>query len=139
MRGQVFDICGKSIFTFGGATSIDKAWRVEGISWWRQEVPSDAEIIEANRNLEKYAFTVDFIITHSCDEKALFLPPLVEMEFQRGLFPENSILSYFEQEVRYKHWYFGHYHIDGDINYYNTDATIVNDGKIKAEANRYDN
>ena len=32
MRGQVFEIEGKTIFTFGGATSIDRDFRTEGMS-----------------------------------------------------------------------------------------------------------
>lgn len=39
MRGQVFEIEGKTIFTFGGATSIDKDYRVEGESWCRRNSP----------------------------------------------------------------------------------------------------
>lgn len=115
MRGQVYDIDGKTFFTFGGATSIDRAWRTEGISWWPQEVPADADIVEANRNLEKAGFKVDYIVTHSCDEKALYYPPLSTSLFQKGVFPENRILSYFEENVEYKHWYFGHYHLDGEL------------------------
>ena len=30
-------------------------------------------------------------------------------------FPENKMLSYFEENVKYKHWYFGHYHMDGKL------------------------
>lgn len=29
MRGQVFEIDGKRIFTFGDGNSIDKQWRIE--------------------------------------------------------------------------------------------------------------
>ena len=39
MRGQVFEIEGKTFFTFGGATSIDKYLRIEGISWWPRNYP----------------------------------------------------------------------------------------------------
>lgn len=38
MRGQVFELEGNTIFTFGGATSVDKAFRVEGESWWAKEM-----------------------------------------------------------------------------------------------------
>lgn len=44
MRGQIFNIEGKMFFTFGGATSIDKLYRTEYLSWWRQELPSYAEL-----------------------------------------------------------------------------------------------
>ena len=78
-------------------------------------MPTDADIVEANRNLERVGFKVDYIITHSCDEKALYYPPLSTSLFQKGVFPENKILSYFEETVKYKHWYFGHYHLDGAL------------------------
>ena len=43
MRGQVYIIDGKKIFTFGGGLSIDKAKRQAYVSWWPQEEPSYAE------------------------------------------------------------------------------------------------
>ncbi|MFD2329464.1 metallophosphoesterase [Cohnella sp. GCM10020058] len=43
MRGQVFNIDGLGFFTFGGAFSHDKEDRIEGKSWWRREMPSQAE------------------------------------------------------------------------------------------------
>ena len=115
MRGQVFEIEGKTFFTFGGATSIDKYLRTEGISWWPQEVPSFEELDEGIANLKRYDNTVDYIVTHSCDEKALWYPPLRERGVKMETFPENRMLSLIEDTVRYGHWYFGHYHMDGDL------------------------
>lgn len=115
MRGQVFELEGKAIFTFGGATSIDKEFRQEGKSWWQEEIPNFEELDEGFRNLERYNYTVDYIITHSCDEKALWYPPLRTRDRKMGSFPENALLSNFEDRVNYKHWYFGHYHMDGQL------------------------
>lgn len=132
MRGQVFELEGKTIFTFGGGTSIDRAIRIEGLSWWRQEMPTYDDVDEADRNLAKYNKTVDYIITHSCSLETLYrmsLYPLsikrkrrkdgeiiLEQEFRvrrEKLAPclDNAFLSSFET-VKYKHWYFGHYHLD---------------------------
>ena len=44
MRGQIFTIEGKTIFTFGGGTSIDKMFRKEHVSWWKEEIPSEEEV-----------------------------------------------------------------------------------------------
>ncbi len=115
MRGQVFEIEGKTIFTFGGGTSIDKGMRTEGVSWWPQEVPSYDELDEGVANLKRYDNTVDFIVTHSCDEKALWYPPLRTRTYKMEVYPENRLLSYFEDFVKYKHWYFGHYHMDARL------------------------
>lgn len=116
MRGQVFELEGNTIFTFGGATSIDKYMRVEGVSWWKEEMPSYEELDGAIANLKRYDNKVDYIITHSCGERALMYPPLRKRNFQMGRYPENQMLAYFEDIVDYKHWYFAHYHADGRLN-----------------------
>ncbi len=115
MRGQVFEIEGKTFFTFGGATSVDRYMRQEHISWWKREAPSYEELDEGIANLKRYNNSVDFLVTHSCDERALWYPPLRTRTFQMDVYPENRLLSYFEDTVQYKHWYFGHYHMDGDL------------------------
>mgnify|MGYP000050895707 CR=1 FL=1 len=53
MRGQIFTIDGLKFFTFGGAYSIDKMSRAEGISWFPEEIPSREEYEEGWKNLEK--------------------------------------------------------------------------------------
>ncbi len=116
MRGQVFEIEGKTIFTFGGATSTDKHFRSEGVSWWKEEMPSYEELDEGIANLKRYGNKVDCIITHSCGERALMYPPMSTRTFQTGRYPENQMLAYFEDIVDYKKWYFGHYHMDGRLN-----------------------
>ena len=115
MRGQVFEIEGKRIFTFGGGTSIDKYMRREGVSWWREEMPSYAEFEEALANLKRYGYKVDYIITHSCDEKALYTPLLGTVAKSMTVYPDNTMLTEFECNVQYEHWYFGHYHVDGFV------------------------
>ncbi len=115
MRGQVFEIEGKKIFTFGGATSIDRPNRIEGKSWWKEELPSFEELDEGFKNLERHGYKVDYIITHSCDERALWYPPLRTRQFEMWVYPENALLSNFEDRVDYAHWYFGHYHMDGRL------------------------
>jgi len=113
MRGQVYEIEGKTFFTFGGAESHDKEFRKENITWWKEEVPNEKEIFDAFSNLKKYKNKVDFIITHSCDSKSL-----LAQNFKckrRYEMAENSILQGFEDAIDYKHWYFGHYHIDAEI------------------------
>ena len=115
MRGQVFEIEGKTIFTFGGATSIDKCFRREGISWWRQELPTFEELDEGFANLKRYGNKVDYIITHSCGQRALNYPALRNVAGLKISCPEIQILANFEDTVSFKHWYFGHFHIDADL------------------------
>ena len=65
MRGQVFEIDATRFFTFGGAYSIDKMYRTEGVSWFSEEIPNCKEYEEGWHNLEKVDFQVDYILTHS--------------------------------------------------------------------------
>ncbi len=115
MRGQVFEIEGQTIFTFGGATSVDRYMRQEHLGWWAREMPSFEELDEGLANLKRHNNTVDYIVTHSCDEKGLWYPPLRTRIYQMSVYPENQMLSNFEDIVTYRHWYFGHYHMDGDL------------------------
>lgn len=115
MRGQVFKIEGKTIFTFGGGTSIDKGMRIEGISWWPQELPTYEELDEGFANLKRYGNKVDYIITHSCGQRALMYPQFRIAAGNKIACPESHILSNFEDIVDFKHWYFGHFHIDARL------------------------
>lgn len=65
MRGQVFEIEGKTFFTFGEAHSQDLYGRRENVSWWPQEIPNKYEMKEGLMNLDKYDGQVDYIITHT--------------------------------------------------------------------------
>ena len=115
MRGQVYEIEGKTFFTLGGATSIDKFMRQEHLSWWRQEQITDEDMKEAKKNLKRHNFKVDYIITHSCDEKALYLPQMARRPWKKQVYLENAYLSVIENIVNYGHWYFGHYHMDARL------------------------
>ena len=115
MRGQVFEVDGKKIFTFGGATSIDRDYRIEGKSWWKQELPTYEELDEAFENLKKHENRVDYIVTHACGQRALAYPQLSRVAGVKSLCPESHLLSNFEDTVQFKHWFFGHYHIDARL------------------------
>lgn len=64
MRGQVFCIDDKRVFTFGGAQSDDMDSRIKGRTWWPEELPCENEYEEAKANLRKNGMKVDLIITH---------------------------------------------------------------------------
>ena len=68
MRGQVFIIENLKFFTMGGATSIDKHHRIEGKSWWPEEMPSNKEFNEGMNNLNKHNWEVDYVLTHAAPD-----------------------------------------------------------------------
>ena len=111
MRGEIFIIKNKRFFVFGGASSIDKNSRVPYISWWQQELPTNRELENALMNLEKYDNKVDYILTHCCSEKTMSKLTNVIYEFDIL----NKFFNIIEDDVSFEKWYFGHYHIDKDI------------------------
>lgn len=130
MRGQIYDICGKSIFVFGGAKShdidggilernapyfnqlrylLDKkriCYRVDHYSWWKEELPSDEEMKEGIENLEKHHNKVDFIVTHCCSSSTQAL--LSHGTYQTDI--ETDYLEKIKERTKFTRWFFGHYH-----------------------------
>lgn len=115
MRGQVFTIAGRKIFTFGGADTIIKDRLVENVSWWRGEFPTEAEFQEGIENLRKHNNAVDFVVTHSCGARALQFPAVQAIPGLWKEYKETKMLTHFEQTVSFRHWYFGHFHIDAEL------------------------
>ena len=133
MRGQVFEIDGVSLFTFGGAKSHDiqdgilekddprikewsknpfKMFRVNHSSWWKEELPSEKEMNDGIQNLEKYNNKIDFIITHCGATSSIAL-------YSMGDYKPDILTNYFEeirQKVNFKKWFMGHYHDNYAIN-----------------------
>lgn len=134
-RGEVYEIEGLKFFAFGGASSHDikdgildpvddvelirkwrndwsKLFRIDGVSWWKQELPSEEEMKNGLENLKKYNNKVDFIITHSPPASVIAL-------LGAGLY-EQDILTRYLEEIRcateYKKWFMGHMHENKAIN-----------------------
>ncbi len=110
MRGYVFDIEGSSIFVMGGGTSIDKASRIAGESWWPQEMPSEEEYARATAQLEAHAWQVDYVITHECSSSTI--PALYEGIPWQGPDELTDWFDMLEHNLLFKAWYFGHHHQD---------------------------
>ncbi len=129
MRGQVFEIGGLTWFTMGGAASHDirdgvldpeapgfereywfkrrtrQMFRVKGVSWWPEELPSNEEYEEAVRNLEQVSWRVDCILTHCA--------PTSIQEQLDGDYTSDRLTDFLEmvsRRCRFDRWFLGHYH-----------------------------
>ncbi len=110
-RGQIFNIEGHTIFTFGGGESIDKDMRLQTGKWWKEELPSPAEMASGAEKLDELDRTVDYILTHEPPSKVKSAMLLRRGEIDRV----NKLNGYFDQISRlcnFKHWYFGSLHED---------------------------
>ncbi len=110
-RGQIYNIEGKRIFTFGGGESADRDIRLEAGGFFPQQLPTPSEFKEGAQNLDDAGLNVDYVLTHEP-------PQLIRsaMELRRGGEQKVSGLGGFLQEVantcEYEHWYFGSMHED---------------------------
>lgn len=112
MRGYVYYIEGKLFWVFGGGFSVDKIWRREGISWWKEEMPSYEEYDRGLENLQKAELKVDYILTHTA-------PRRVAEQLVDTMLPGEEALQYYLQDVAervtFLEWYFGHWHMDRTV------------------------
>ena len=139
MRGEIFEFEGKKFLAFGGASSHDiddgilswedfetqeefrntvhnwrkqrKMFRINRVSWWKEELPSDEEIQNAERNLAKVDFNVNYVLSHCA-------PQSIVSWLMGGFTKPDKLTMYFEDLARrltFKNWFFGHYHDDRKI------------------------
>lgn len=110
MRGQIYDIASCRFFTMGGAASTDRIYRKEGINWWQEELPSEEEYQEAVQNLELVGWKVDYVLTHTAADNVIYrINPISVHDVLTDFF------FMLEKRLEYKHWYFGHFHDDKEI------------------------
>lgn len=69
ITGNIYTIEDLQFFVFGGASSIDKEWRLPYVSWWPEEVPSKADFDRALANLEHSQWNFDYFLSHTCSEQ----------------------------------------------------------------------
>lgn len=131
-RGQVFTLQGRRFFTFGGARSHDVTdgileaddpdlrrkvkrlekvgalYRINHLSWWKEEMPSEAEYEEGRTSLNAYGWECDYILSHCA-------PSSVQALMSCGGFAPDPLTDYLEEiknRCDYRKWFFGHYHED---------------------------
>lgn len=119
MRGEVYQIQGKSIFAFGGAFSHDREYRIKGYSWWEEELPTDVDCLNALENLKKVDHQVDIVLTHDAPRFIAKAIGFGDSCMDNG-YPSNAVnildyLELLENKIQYQQWYCGHYHIDEDF------------------------
>lgn len=118
-RGEIYTIQGKKFFTFGGATSIDRSLRIPEVSWWKEEVPSPAEMDHGLQMLEDHQYNVDYIIAHTAPED--IAKKLIERfrSFYNDPDPTRKYLEHVCKSVTFEKFYCGHWHVNDIIDRYN--------------------
>ncbi len=132
-RGYIFVIDGKYCFAFGGAGSHDiqdgildpacfpdeasfkeaykakrgQMFRVRGISWWDEEMPSLEEMERGRRTLQAFAEkqgTIDLVFTHDAPASDKLYMGYSEID------ELSCFLESLKDVMHYGKWFYGHLH-----------------------------
>lgn len=106
LRGEILRINGLSFLCLGGATSIDKEYRIPGISWWEEEHIRDKDVTRAIENVKNQGGGVDYVLTHCAPSR------IVKSMFGFSSDSDSEQLSLLQESIGFSHWFFGHYHFD---------------------------
>lgn len=108
---------GKTVMFFGGAESVDKDQRIQGIDWFPEEVPRYAEF---QKILDMPYDKIDIIVSHTCPMEFNMVRSVAKMEdsTRHGL---SALLERFKPDQ----WFFGHWHMHKTGVYQNTHWTAL--------------
>lgn len=135
MRGEMYVIDGAKVFAFGGASSHDirdglldaadpewkrrakalerrglRYYRVKGLSWWEQELPTPEELRHGEETLAANGWATDYVITHCAP---------TGIQYLLGRDDRDALTDWLEKvhgRLAYRKWYFGHYHANCPVN-----------------------
>ena len=98
------------IYCLGGAVSIDRAYRTEGLDWWPDEELSYAEL---DRMIDDYAaLKPDVVVTHDCPES---MATALMAAFNKTKIADGSRTRVALEQMLHTHqprlWLFGHWHV----------------------------
>ena len=87
-------------------------YRIKGLTWWPEELPSEEEMQNGIKNLEKHNWKVDYVITHSPPASVIAL-------LGHGAYKQDILTEYLEDiksKIDYKRWFMGHMHRNQALN-----------------------
>ena len=113
LRGEIYTIEGKTVFTMGGGVSPDDDYRAQDDARSSWEIPSREEFDRAAAAIERVEGQVDFIITH---EPPMKIKAFLQLKAQTHMPAEITGLNTFFEELgkccAFKRWFFGSMHVD---------------------------
>ncbi|MDR0530667.1 MAG: metallophosphoesterase [Oscillospiraceae bacterium] len=111
MRGEIYTMEGKRIFTMGGGVSPDDDFRAPDDNRLRWEIPSKEELNRALDNLRR-AGTVDYIVTH---EPPMRVKSFLQLKQNANTSDVTGLNTFFEEIGKlcsFRRWFFGSMHVD---------------------------
>ncbi len=103
-RGSTYKLDdGRTIMFMGGAHSIDKHLRREGVDWFPEETITQKDLYDLPQ------VKVDIFITHTCP--AELVHDMIQFNSFKDMEPSNRALSELWKIYKPDLWLFGHWHI----------------------------
>lgn len=118
MRGEIFDIGGRRIFTMGGARTVENNYEgEEGVDFWPGEEPTAEELRAAEEKLLSNIGRIDYVISHEAPLEARNSIPRFKKLDGDYVLPAvlQSWYDRLSESPDFKKWYFGHMHTDQEI------------------------
>ena len=116
-HGEIFTLENKKFFVFGGALSIDKAYRIPYISWWPEEQPNYTDYNNAIENLKKVNWNIDYFLAHDVNRdiasKMFGIKNIIDST-------TSKMLGELEAQIKINggkdyEYFFGHWHMYGQF------------------------
>ena len=80
--------------------------------WWKQELPTTDDYRTAGKTLEHCGYSVDYVLTHTAPQRIIrqmgYSPDIRDQEL-------CGYLDWLNDTLRFRHWYFGHFHEDRTV------------------------
>jgi len=133
-RGEIYEIDNRKFLALSGALSIDKNYRVEGESYWKNELWNYEEEKRCLENLDKNNWEVDYVISHTCPSSVadIILAKYLNISYNAKI--TDPTVKFFQflldNGLKFKEWHFGHFHIDKKISdkfycHYNNEPKLI--------------
>ena len=104
-----------------------KVHRIRDYSWWDLELPTEEEMQNGIKNLEKVNYKVDYIISHCF---LTSIQTLLNPSYKKDIL--TDYLQEISEKCEFKKWYFGHYH---DYKQVNTQFILLYENIVPLEFN----
>ena len=120
-RGKVYTIDGIKFLVLGGALSVDKSYRTQGITWWEKEYWSQEEKNDLFKLLESEN-TFDFVLSHTGPDHINM--KLFEYRLSSFSGEMNDAVAFMNddihEKIKFKEWWCGHFH--QNLYYYDSES-----------------
>ena len=109
-RGEIYRFNDSRVFVCGGADSVDRGHRMEGVSWWPEERLSSADIERSIDHLDMVGWEVDYVLAHTAPKT--ILQQCFNVFFGNEPHSHEKFFDLLYDKLYYREWHCGHWHED---------------------------